>query len=270
MKVHNVNLAGNTCTFNGKNSKIQKAYKRDERFEPNSQIPNNKLASAMRATILVPLIVGSLSACEKEDCERFSHINPPTYSDTLHIHRFPAIKIKNTTFSEQSVYINKSLNPHSKVNESLNEIFDVLGIPKKTEGAFPVNMFWAQGNNIFHMLMDGSQSNDEKFVYNLSKINEKSGIINNFVLDFEPKGEGLSINVKDYDKTVNFNTVCKDDTLTLFKNTDKVSEKFATFKKEIIAEPNGKKKHSIEQTTFGEDTTRVNLDNYILWNVSND
>ena len=59
------------------------------------------------------------------------------------------------------------------------------------------------------------------------------------------------------------------DSVILFRNYGDESVKAASFKKEMIPQPGKKDKYTIEQTTYGNDTARVNLDNFVVWSVNN-
>lgn len=259
-------------SFNGiKNQSVNN--KKSEHIHNNQTshtiISSDKLNKALKAMIVAPLIAGSLTACDRTEHEYESIINPPHITDSLYIHRFPEINVNGTTFSEQTVYLKKRLNPDSPLNKALNDMFDTLDVPKKTEGYIPANMFWSNGNNVFHMMIDAS-TDDSKYIYNLTDVDKKAGTAVTKRLEFTEDNERLNLKVTDFDKERIYNFVNRGDSITLFRNYGGESEKAASFKKEIIPQPGKKDKYTIEQTTYGVDTTRVNLDNFVMWSVNNE
>lgn len=268
MKVFSINPAMYSTNFNGKNNK----HKTNPQYDkPQSQnISSHRLNNAIKAAVMIPLVAGSFAACDRTEVETSQVINPPNYSDSMYIHRFPEITVNGATFSEQSVYINKNLDPDSRVNRSLNNLLNTLDVPKKTEGAFPVNMFWSSGNHVYHMMMDGSLTDNSKFVYHFTDVNRKEGTADNYVLKFTDDGSGLNISSNGVYENSNYNFVNKGDSVLMYKNNENDSEKTALFKKKMVQQPNGKDKYTVEQTNFANDTTKVSNENFVVWSVNNE
>lgn len=268
MKVYNINPSM-ASSFYGMNKTNKNVNTPVENREERPKVPSHKFNNAMRAAVLVPILAGSMAACDRTEIELSSSINPPSHEEYNHIHKFPKITINDVTFSEQTVHINKNLDPDSPVNLSLNNLLNTLEVPKKTEGAFPVNMFWSNGNNIYHMIMDGVLTDDSKFVYHLTDFDKKAGTADNYVLNFTNDGDKLNMTVDSYTDSSKYSFINKGDSINLFKQNEDDMEKVASFRKEMIEQPYEKDKYTVEQTTYGADTTRVNLDNFVIWNVNN-
>lgn len=269
MKVFNINPAVTSPVFKGLNTKNNNGQNNTEK--PHyPHVSGSKINTALKASLVVPLLVGGLSACDRIEEDWGGEINPPTTEKYNFIHRFPEITVNGVTFSEQTVNINKQLDPDGPVNKAFNNVLNTLDVPKKSEGEFPVNMFWAKGDSVFHMIMDGALTDDDKYVYHLSKVNRKEGTVKNLVVNLTNDGENLKISTDDYLNTKDYNVVCSGDSVTVYKNNENVSEKAAVYKKELIPQPNGKDKYTVEETVFGADTTRVNLDNFVIWSVNNE
>lgn len=268
MKVYNINPSMSS-SFSGMNKTNKKVNTPVENREERPKVPSNKFNNAMRAAILVPILAGSIAACDRTEIELSSSINPPSHEEYNHIHKFPKITINDVTFSEQTVHINKNLDPDSPVNLSLNNLLNTLEVPKKTEGAFPVNMFWSNGNNIYHMIMDGVLTDDSKYVYHLTDFDKNAGTADNYVLNFTNDGDKLNMTVDSYTDSSKYSFINKGDSINLFKQNEDDMEKVASFRKEMIDQPYEKDKYTVEQTTYGTDTTRVNLDNFVIWSVNN-
>lgn len=267
MKVNNITLVN----FNGiKYQNNNKKKNNNINNQPeHARIPADKLNKALKAMIIVPIVAGGLSSCEGTEHEFESIINPPHYADSLYVHRFPEITINGTTFSEQTVYFKNKINPDTPLNKAINGLFDTLGVPKKTEGAIPANLFWSNGNNVYHMMIDGAESDDSKYTYHLTDVNKKAGTATTTLLKFTEDNDRLNLCVSDFDKVRNYNFVNRGDSVILFRNYGDESVKAASFKKEMIPQPGKKDKYTIEQTTYGNDTARVNLDNFVVWSVNN-
>lgn len=264
MKVFNITPALTAPAFKGVNETKETKHDAEKLNYPH--ISGSKLNAALKASLVVPVLASGLSACgDRIEAELGGEINPPVNEKFEFIHRFPAVTLNGVTFSEQTVNINKKLDTDSPVNKAFNNVLNTLSLPKKTDGAFPVNMFWAKGDSVFHMMMDGALTNDDKYVYHLSKVNRKEGKVKNFVINLTNDDGNLKITADDYLNTKEYNVICRGDSVIIEND----SKKTAVYQKEIIPQANGKDKFTVKETVFEPDTTSTNLDNFVLWAVDN-
>ena len=221
MNINKINANIITPNFNGvKNSRKETKNENNTTVPVFVNVSSDKLTSALKAAVLIPaaslpLILGS---CDKADhCDEYWTVPGNGSSITYpSIHILPEFKVDSLTFANDTVRIPEKLSSTSKINLTINNMFDALNVPRLGDGTIPAALTFQTDKYIQFMKLDGMASaatDNEKFYYDVQRY-KNDGKFDSFKLEFSNDGDdlvmrpiGLNKNDTEYVFSANDNVV---------------------------------------------------------------
>lgn len=214
------------------------------------KVPSDKLNSALKAMVIVPLAaMPMLTGCSKDvsECDYWADGNHGTSITYPSIHVLPETKIDTIEFANDTVRIPQELTRNNEINRAVASFVDKLNMPKVHKGDYPAIFAFQHPNYIQYMVLDGLASKDNKYVYDVQKVN-KDGSVKTYKSEVTTDGEHLHVKNIENGKVSEFTLNALPDSLELLTNdTNGELKNAANFKVN-----NNRKYTMTEKTPDGE------------------